>query len=90
MIHKNSVVDNMTCGDVLLIAGQSEPNGKGYFHCPVHGDDHASARVQPSGKGWRCHACGAKGGLLHLAVALGLGTSFAEAAKYLEENRVRH
>lgn len=38
----------------------------------------------PSGRGWRCHACGAKGGILDLAVALRLGSTRAEAAACLE------
>jgi len=79
-----SVVGHATIADVLRLAGQSTPNARGYFSCPVHDDRHPSARVQASGRGWRCHACGAKGGVLDLVVALGRARDRAHAAQWIE------
>lgn len=79
-----SVVDRVGIADVLRLAGKAAPNARGFFCCPSHDDQHPSARVQPSGRGARCHACGWRGGILDVAVAVGIGVDRASAARELE------
>jgi hypothetical protein len=82
-----SVVDRLTVADVLRAAGRSAPTARGFFRCPVHGDENPSAHVVPNsgGRAWRCMVCGAKGGLLDLGIAVGLGNNRAAVARRLEE-----
>lgn len=84
MTARLSVADRATVADVLRFAGV-RVNARGFFLCPVHADQHASAHVIPSGRGWTCFACGARGGILHAAVAFGLANDRAAAARFLEE-----
>jgi hypothetical protein len=74
---------------VLRIARRPAADKSGMFRCPApaHDDSRPSARVQPSRKGWVCHACGARGGVLDLAVMLGVGSDRAAAACALEHAR---
>jgi len=80
------IVDRLTVADVLRLVGQDQPDRRGLIRCPSphHRDDHPSARVQPSGRGVRCHACGWRGGVLDVAVAVGLGRDRKSAARALE------
>lgn len=90
-VRKDSIVDRIEVVDVLRAAGRPEPNRRGLMRCPspTHVDNHASARVQPSGRGVRCHACGWRGGVLDVAVALGIGYDRASAARELERKLCR-
>lgn len=81
-----SVVDRLGVADVLLAAGREAPNPRGWFICPSHADARPSAHVV-GGRGWRCFGCGAKGGVLDLAVALRIGRDRREAAAALERRR---
>jgi hypothetical protein len=86
---KTSVVERIGVADVLQAAGRAQPDRRGFIHCPnpLHLDVHPSARVQSSGRGVRCHSCGWRGGLLDVAVALGLAPDRASAARRLEGRR---
>lgn len=83
---KKSVVDTLTIGDLLRLAGRPQPDRRGLIACPSpqHWDQHPSAHVQPSGRGVRCFGCGWHGGILDVAIALGLGRDRAGAARALE------
>jgi hypothetical protein len=83
-IKTTSIVERVSIADVLEAAGVPFRR-RGHFvsfRCPSHGDKHPSAFG--GGRGWRCFACGAKGGLLALGVALGLGDDYATVAQRLE------
>ena len=86
MRTRESIVERVTVADVLRLAGLPAPTARGVMRCPSHDDEHPSARVQPSGRGWRCHACGAHGGVLDLVVALGRAHDRRHAAKWIEVN----
>lgn len=83
--RQTSVVDRSTIADVLRLAGVAtvQRGERVWFRCAVHDDTHPSA-VVVGGRGRRCHVCGAKGGILDLAVAFGLATNRAKAARLLE------
>lgn len=84
-----SVLDRVAIADVLRLAGVvTERRGRRmWFSCSVHRPDrHPSAVIVGDREsGWRCHACGAHGGILHLAVALGLAPDRASAARLLDD-----
>jgi DNA primase len=83
---KASIVDRVTASDVLRRAGiETEKRGKRlYFLCPAHADRRRPSAVVVGERGWYCFTCGAKGGVLDLAVALGLARDRACAARFLE------
>jgi hypothetical protein len=83
MTYANSVVGRVRIDDILRLAC-AQKNSRGFFLCPIHSDTHPSGHVDSSGTWWRCFACGAKGGILDLAIALGLANDRASAAAYLE------
>ncbi|MHB1549590.1 MAG: hypothetical protein ACYCX6_00115 [Vulcanimicrobiaceae bacterium] len=87
--RRASVVERMTVEDILRLRGLPQPNRGGFIHCsnPLHRDVHPSARVQSSGRGVRRHGCGWRGGLLDVAVALGLAPDRASATRKLEGRR---
>ena len=76
----------MTSSDVLRRAGIAtvQRGSRTWFACPSHDDRHPSAVVVGE-RGWRCFACGAKGGILDLVVALELAADRAGAAHWLEQ-----
>lgn len=82
-----SIVEFISVADVLEAAGARFKQRGCYvmFCCPRHDDRHPSAIGGQ--RGWRCFACGAKGGLLELGVALGLGADWAAVARRLEQRR---
>lgn len=82
--NATSVVDRATTNDVLRLAGVGtvRRGDRVWFLCPVHDDTRPSAVVVGK-NGWRCFACGAKGGVLHLVVALRLAGNRTEAARLL-------
>ena len=84
MRHHFSILNCLRVTDVLRLAGLPEPNTRGWFACPVHADRHPSAHIVPGGRGWRCFACGAHGGIVDLAVAVGIGHDRRSAARALE------
>lgn len=71
---------------VLRLADR-DVSSDGWFRCPSHGDSRPSAHIVPGGTGWVCFSCGARGGVLDLAVALGLAADRASAARALEMSR---
>ena len=79
-----SVVARATVADVLRLAGHPPLDTRGWALCPSHDDTKPSLHVQPSGKGWACFGCGARGGVLDLIVALGKAKDRPEAAAWLE------
>lgn len=83
--HAPSIVERTSIADVLRLGSVTTVvrAGRTWFLCPRHSDANPSAVVVGEG-GWRCHACGAKGGVLDLVVALGLAQDRAAAARFLE------
>ena len=79
-----TIVDRVTVGDVLRLGGFEQPNRHGFLLCPLHAERSPSFHVVGDGKGYRCHGCGARGGILDLAVALGIAHDRAAAARWLE------
>ena|GEM_PF-2017774 len=81
-----SIVDRIDIPTVLRIAGRAVPNERGWFRCPRHPDANPSAHVVPSsnGRAWCCFGCDARGGILDLAVAIGIAADRAGAARTLE------
>jgi CHC2 zinc finger len=84
-LARTSIVDRATISDVLRLVGVATVRrGKRvWFQCAVHDDARPSAVVVGE-RGWRCFACGAKGGVLDLALAFGLARTRADAARFLE------
>jgi hypothetical protein len=80
-----SVVDRVTIADVLRLGGFEQPDRHGFLICPLHAERSGSFHVLGDGTGYRCFGCGAKGGVLDLAVALGIAADRASAARWLEE-----
>jgi hypothetical protein len=82
-----SIIERISVADVLGTAGVAFKRRGQFvtFRCPSHNDTHPSAFGGQ--RGWRCFACGAKGGLLDLGVALGLGNDRAAVARRLERRR---
>jgi DNA primase len=85
-----SIFERVRVVDALRAANKPEPNAHGFFLCPAHNDSRPSAHVIPAsdGRAWICFACGARGGIADLAVALGLGQDRRSVARALEE-RIR-
>lgn len=79
-----SVIERATVVDVLRLGGFGEPDRHGFLVCPLHSERSGSFHVIGNGKGFRCFGCGAKGGVLDLAVALGVVADRAAAARWLE------
>jgi putative DNA primase/helicase len=77
-----TILERATIHDALRLAGASA-NAHGFFRCFSHDDSNPSAHVLGD-TGFRCHACGAKGGILDLLVAAGVAADRAEAARALE------
>ena len=74
--------------DVLRLAGiEPAQNEHQNIRCPLpdHDDSSASFHVQQSGQGYRCHGCGATGGVLDLVVRLGLAENKGKAVDLLAE-----
>jgi len=82
-----SVLDSLTARQVLALAGHDVPAERKPMLCLFHSDRHPSLSILE--RGFRCHGCGAKGGLLDLAIAVGFGHDRASAARALEE-RLHH
>jgi hypothetical protein len=79
-----SIVERATVTDVLRFGGFGEPDRHGFLVCPLHSERSGSFHVTRNGKGFRCFGCGRKGGVLDLAVALGIARDRAAAALWLE------
>lgn len=77
-----SVLDRLSARDILRLAGHNAPGEKKLMHCLFHADKHPSLSILE--RGFKCHACGAKGGLIDLAIAVGFGYDYASAARDLE------
>jgi hypothetical protein len=76
------IAERVTADEVARLAGRT-PNRGGYILCPIHADNSPSLHLLE--RGYFCFGCGAKGGLLDLAVALGAARDRASAARWLEE-----
>ena len=84
----DSVVHRATMRVALHLAGVPEPNRAGFTKCVFHDDANPSLHiVGPTGSetGFRCFACGAKGGILDFLVATKTANDAAHAARILEE-----
>jgi hypothetical protein len=82
------VISSAKVEDVLRLAGVEPPaNEKSNIRCPLpsHEDSSASFHIQSSGKGYRCHGCGATGGVLDLVLKLGLAENKGKAVDLLAE-----
>lgn len=87
----NSIVDRVEIADVLRFSGRLEPNARGWFLAPCHLDKTPSGHIVPNTdkRRWYCFPCGRGGGILDLAVLVGLGHDRASAARILEERAGR-
>ncbi len=77
-----------TCADVLRLGSVAPPKDvRGAIICPLPGHHEASPSfcLQRSEQGFRCHGCGAHGGVLELVVALGLARDRGGAVELLGE-----
>lgn len=84
----DSIVERVSCRDVLRAAGLPVPQPRKPMCCPLPGhDDHSPSfkLVGDDERGFVCFGCGMKGGVLALCVALGLASDNATAALFLEE-----
>jgi CHC2 zinc finger len=81
---KPSVFDCITVADILHVSGHAQPNRHGLTLCPVHAEKTPSFHVLRNGRGFRCFGCGVKGGVSDLPILLGICTTRAEAARWLE------
>jgi hypothetical protein len=80
---RESVLEKLSARDILRLAGHVAPGEKKLMRCIFHADKHPSLSILD--RGFRCHACGARGGLADLALAVGFGHDRASAVKALEE-----
>jgi hypothetical protein len=78
-----SVFDGLSARAILRLAGHDVPGDKKLMHCLFHADKHPSLSILE--RGFKCHACGSKGGLIDLAIAVGFGYDPASAARDLEK-----
>lgn len=88
MIKRGSVVDRLSCRDVLHALGFPAPRIGHLMRCPLPGHDDSSPSFKLVGvgeTGFRCFGCNAHGGCLDLPVALGVARDRAEAARLLED-----
>jgi DNA primase len=84
----DAVLALATVVDVLQLAHAEPPRSvRDPIRCPLpdHFDASPSFSIQASGRGFRCHGCGARGGVLDLAAALGLARDRAAAVDVLAE-----
>jgi DNA primase len=84
----DAVLALATVFDVLQLANVEPPrSARDAMRCPLpdHFDGTPSFSIQASGRGFRCHGCGARGGVFDLAAALGLAGDRAAAVDYLAE-----
>lgn len=84
----SNVLSSARIDDVLRLAGiEPAQNEHQNIRCPLpdHDDSSASFHVQQSGQGYRCHGCGATGGVLDLVLKLGLATNKGKAVDLLAE-----
>lgn len=82
--HKgSSIIERTSSHDIARLAGL-HPNRQGFIRCPIHAEDSPSCHLLE--RGYYCFGCGAKGGLLDLAIALGVARDRASAACWLEKN----
>jgi DNA primase len=84
----DAVLALATVFDVLQLASVEPPrSARDAIRCPLpdHFDGTPSFSIQASGRGFRCHGCGARGGVLDLAAALGLAGDRAAAVDVLAE-----
>jgi len=85
---RDSIVERLSCRDVLRAVGLPTPQPRKPMCCPLPGHDDRSPSfkfVGDSETGFCCFGCGQKGGVLALCVALGLAVDNAAAAQWLEE-----
>ena len=78
-----------TIADVLRLAHIEPPtNERRPILCPLpgHTERTPSFMVQQSGRGFRCHGCAGHGGIVELALALGLGKDKAAVVDRLAEH----
>jgi len=84
----DTVLQVATVADVLRLARFEPPaRERDLILCPLpqHVERTPSFMVQRSNRGYRCHGCGAHGGVLELVVALGLARDRRAAVDVLAE-----
>jgi len=84
----DAILATVEIADVLRLAHVEPPaNERKPILCPLPGhlERTPSFVVQQSGRGYRCHGCNGHGGIIELAVALGLGKDKAAAVDFLAE-----
>jgi len=87
-INRESVVERVSCRDVLRAAGLATPQPKKLMCCPLPGHDDRSPSFKLVGDneaGWKCFGGCGQGGIFALCVALGLASDYATAARWVEE-----
>lgn len=61
------------------------PDKAGFIKCPFHrGDNTASLKVYPGGRGWHCFGCGAGGSVIDFVMLMS-GTDFKEAVRIIND-----
>jgi len=83
---RESILDQLTARQILTLAGHVAPAERKPMCCIFHAEKRPSLSILD--RGYRCWACGAHGGLLDLAIAVGFGYDHQSAAQALEE-RIR-
>jgi hypothetical protein len=80
----NSIVERVSLRDVFRSIGIAVPDDpRKLARCVYHDDNTPSMRVFQ--RGCVCFGCGFRSGTLGAIVALGLASTNAEAARFLEE-----
>ena len=79
----SAIIERTSAQEIARLAG-IQPNRQGFIRCPIHADDSPSFHLLE--RGFYCFGCGAKGGLLDLAIALGVACDRAAAARWLEDH----
>jgi hypothetical protein len=81
-----SIIDRVTTLDVLRLVAIVTPVRRSLMHCPLGTHPDRTPSFHAFRRGFYCFGCGAKGGILDLAVALGLALDRRHAAYVLEQH----
>jgi DNA primase len=82
-LDRPSIIDELTARQILTLAGHLAPAERKPMRCIFHAEKRPSLSILD--RGYRCFSCGAHGGLLDLAIAVGFGYDHQSAAQELEE-----
>lgn len=79
------IKDRVSMGEAARLYGL-EPNRAGFCRCPLHsGDNTASLKLYPDGKGWYCFGCHQGGTVIDLVKAM-FGIDFRQACFRLDHD----